>query len=48
MAPTLSTLASFDYNTNGAYPFGALISDAAGDLFGTTELGGASNDGTVI
>jgi len=29
-------------------PYGTLIADANGDLFGTTSTGGASNDGTVF
>jgi len=33
---------------NGSAPEGALIMDAAGDLFGTTTGGGANNDGTVF
>jgi uncharacterized repeat protein (TIGR03803 family) len=41
------TLASFN-NTNGAYPFAGLISDAAGNLFGTTSGGGAGGYGTVF
>jgi uncharacterized repeat protein (TIGR03803 family) len=45
--PTLVTLASFN-GANGAYPLGGLIADAAGDFFGTTTNGGASNDGTVF
>jgi uncharacterized repeat protein (TIGR03803 family) len=44
-APT--TLVSFD-NVNGAYPDGALIADAAGNLFGTTQAGGTDKDGTVF
>jgi uncharacterized repeat protein (TIGR03803 family) len=44
---TLSTLASFD-NTDGEGPIDGLIADAAGNLFGTTEYGGASNVGTVF
>jgi uncharacterized repeat protein (TIGR03803 family) len=43
----LTTLASFN-GTNGSAPVGDLTSDAAGDLFGTTRGGGASNDGTVF
>ena len=43
---TVTTLASFG-GTNGANPRGTLIADANGDLFGTTENGGANNDGTV-
>jgi uncharacterized repeat protein (TIGR03803 family) len=43
----LTTLASFD-GTNGARPFGALLADAAGNLFGTTVEGGAFDSGTVF
>jgi uncharacterized repeat protein (TIGR03803 family) len=45
--PTLTTLVSFN-GTNGQYPQAGLIEDSAGDLFGTTYNGGASNDGTVF
>lgn len=44
---TLSTLAKFN-GTNGYYPEAGLIADGAGNLFGTTEYGGASADGTVF
>jgi hypothetical protein len=44
---TPTTLLSFD-GTNGRDPQAGLIADAAGDLFGTTKLGGTSNDGTVF
>jgi uncharacterized repeat protein (TIGR03803 family) len=43
----LITLATFT-GANGASPLSQLVSDAAGDLFGTTETGGANNDGTVF
>jgi uncharacterized repeat protein (TIGR03803 family) len=43
----LITLASFD-GADGAAPIGGLISDAAGDLFGTTDQSGAYGDGTVF
>ena len=43
----LSTLATFT-GANGREPFGTVISDAAGDLFGTANYGGADNDGTVF
>ena len=33
---------------NGGNPMGGLITDAAGDLFGTTSSGGADGDGTVF
>ncbi len=42
-APT--TLVTF---YSGAGPFGSLIADANGDLFGTTQGGGAYNDGTMF
>jgi uncharacterized repeat protein (TIGR03803 family) len=41
------TLVNFD-GTNGALPVSGLIADANGDLFGTTELGGTTNQGTVF
>jgi hypothetical protein len=45
---TATTLASFNV-TNGAYPEGTLIADAAGNLFGTTYGGGGpDSDGTVF
>src|SRR5262249_49806889 len=44
---TLKTLVSFD-GTNGANPYAGLLADANGNLFGTTEKGGASNLGTVF
>ena len=46
-ASTPTTLVSFD-NTNGASPAASLIADAKGNLFGTTEAGGAYGDGTVF
>jgi uncharacterized repeat protein (TIGR03803 family) len=47
MSPALTTLVSFN-SSNGAGPFGSLIADANGDLFGTTRSGGANNVGTVF
>jgi len=44
---TIKALANFS-NTNGAYPEGALVVDASGNLFGTTTEGGASDEGTVF
>ncbi len=44
---TLSTLVSFD-GADGDVPYGNLIADATGDLFGTTYAGGADDDGTVF
>src|SRR5271165_2780841 len=47
MMTTLTTLFSFN-GTNGSSPRSRLILDAAGDLFGTTQLGGSGNGGTVF
>ena len=47
MSATLTTLVGFD-GPNGEEPTSDLIADAAGDLFGTTNLGGASGGGTVF
>ena len=48
-ASAFSTLASFSAGTEGAYPYyGALIADAAGNLYGTTKAGGTANAGTVF
>ena len=47
---TLSVLHSFCAETNcadGEYPSGDLISDDLGSIFGTTQLGGAHDAGTV-
>jgi uncharacterized repeat protein (TIGR03803 family) len=46
-ASTPTTLVSFN-GTDGAYPHVTLIADAHGNLFGTTEQGGAYNYGTVF
>ena len=43
-----SVLYSFTGEPDGANPSSALIMDAKGNLYGTTENGGASNDGTVF
>ena len=43
----LTTLASFN-GTNGASPRSGLISDAAGNLYGTTGSGGAYGDGSIF
>jgi len=48
MTVTLKTLVNFN-GTNGGDPqFGSLITDAHGNLFGTTAGGGALNGGTVF
>ena len=46
-ASTPTTLVSFN-GADGSFPFAGLIADANGDLFGTTELGGANDYGTVF
>ncbi|MBV9859054.1 MAG: Hint domain-containing protein [Alphaproteobacteria bacterium] len=46
-ASTPTTLVSFD-GSDGSGPFAGLIADAAGDLFGTTQVGGANGKGTVF
>ena len=46
-AYTPVTLLSFN-GANGANPYADLIADAAGDLFGTTNSGGAYGYGTVF
>jgi hypothetical protein len=45
--PTLATLVSFNF-ADGAEPVASLIADANGNLFSTTELGGAHGGGTVF
>jgi uncharacterized repeat protein (TIGR03803 family) len=44
---SVSAVVTFD-GTNGAYPTGDLISDTAGNLYGTTSNGGLNNFGTVF
>ena len=43
----VTTLVSFNV-TNGKYPMAGLIFDGAGNLYGTTNVGGSSGDGTVF
>lgn len=47
-ATTETVLYSFTARNDGFAPLGGLASDAAGDLYGTTEGGGAYDDGTVF
>lgn len=44
---TLDTLYTF-HGADGANPVGGLVFDQAGNLYGTTEYGGAGNGGTVF
>jgi len=43
----ITTLAAFN-GTNGANSFAGLVEDGSGNLFGTTDSGGSSGDGTVF
>jgi uncharacterized repeat protein (TIGR03803 family) len=43
-----TVLHSFSGGLDGAYPYAALIRDDAGDLYGTTTVGGAGGAGTVF
>jgi len=45
--PTLATLVTFN-GGNGESPYAGVIIDANGNLFGTTEQGGAYGYGTVF
>jgi uncharacterized repeat protein (TIGR03803 family) len=45
---TESVLYNFMGQPDGAYPHGGVVADAAGDLYGTTDTGGASNFGAVF
>jgi uncharacterized repeat protein (TIGR03803 family) len=44
---TESILYNFSGGSDGSQPYGGLIFDSAGNLYGTTYRGGASNAGTV-
>ena len=41
-------LYSFQGGTDGFYPKGGLLLDGSGNLYGTTEYGGANGYGTVF
>jgi uncharacterized repeat protein (TIGR03803 family) len=43
---TITTIASFN-GVNGGLPLGGVIIDAQGNLYGTTDTGGAHNEGTI-
>src|SRR5207249_8906946 len=36
------------YGPNGLYPYGGVIQGSDGNFYGTTEIGGAENKGTVF
>src|SRR2546421_545381 len=45
---TETVLHSFTGSTDGSFPVAGLVRDKAGNLYGTTELGGTSGAGTVF
>jgi uncharacterized repeat protein (TIGR03803 family) len=45
---TETVIHSFDCSTGGCYPWGGLIQDAQGNLYGTTVTGGTYGVGTVF
>ncbi|MBA3915684.1 MAG: protein kinase, partial [Acidobacteriales bacterium] len=47
-APSDTLLSSFSNAPDGAYPQSELVADKFGNLYGTTERGGAYGDGTVF
>ena len=47
-AQTFKVLFNFTGSADGESPYGSLVRDTAGNLYGTTEAGGASGAGTVF
>ena len=45
---TVTTLHNFSEHADGNEPFGGVIFDGAGNLYGTTREGGVENDGVVF
>jgi uncharacterized repeat protein (TIGR03803 family) len=43
-----TVLYSFTGAADGGFPYGSIVSDSAGNLYGTTNGGGASGDGVVF
>ena len=46
--PTFTSVYSFTGGTDGAEPFGSVVEDSSGNIYGTTQFGGAAGDGTVF
>ncbi len=46
-AQTLTVLHSFTGNADGAFPYGGVVLDHAGNLYGTTATGGRQKHGTI-
>jgi uncharacterized repeat protein (TIGR03803 family) len=44
----LTILHRFTGSPDGAFPYGGLLRDSAGHLFGTTDLGGVNDEGTIF
>ncbi len=45
---TETVLYSFSGGSDGAYPFSPVVRDGAGNLYGTTSMGGSANAGVVF
>jgi len=45
---TETILANFDYSSTGAQPYGSLLLDAQGNIYGTTLFGGNFNEGEAF
>jgi len=45
---TLNTLYTFQHESDGYFPTGGLVFDRSGNLYGSTESGGANSGGTVF
>ena len=45
---TFSIIYTFHNGSDGAYPYGGLVMDAEGNLYGTTSEGGSGGGGTVF